>query len=297
MSKEELISIVIPTYKRRDELERALKSIASQTYSNLETIVVDDNAGNLDYRASVEKIVSRFSGVKLVKNRTNLGGALSRNAGVKKAQGELIAFLDDDDEYTPDRIKKQYELYLEHKKSNPGLIFCNNATFDPSVNAIYQHMCKIIATTSTWLIPKKVIEDLGYFEQSPSEQDTIFVLKLLCDGYKVFGIPDELVVRHGHTSSQGITGVGERNIIGTEKLRQKCRANYDKLDDVWQIKDVEYYLSAKLLPKYIFNRRKKDARREIKNLVATKPFSVTTLKGVLRYCFPRIFVFNWKWNK
>ncbi len=296
MIKNELITVVIPTYKRSNKLRSALDSVQRQTYKKIEVIVVDDNADFPSCRKQVEEIVSNYNNVRLIKNRKNLGGALSRNVGVKNASGDIIAFLDDDDEYTPERIEKQYEVYQKHKNDNLGLIFCNNQSYDPKANVVYQHMLKILGTTSTWLIPKKVIEKLGFFEKSPSEQDTIFLLKLLCAGYNVFNVRENLVIRHFHISNDGISGVKPQNIDGTELLRNYCRKNYDKLDNSSQIKHVEYNFSAKLLPKYIYNHRKSEARIEIKNMVTTKPFSIKTIKGLLRYFFPTIFVYKWKWD-
>jgi glycosyltransferase involved in cell wall biosynthesis len=289
----EKITIIIPTFKRDDKFERALKSVVNQTYNNVEIIVVDDNADFPEYRKKIEDIISRYENVILIQNRNNLGGALSRNAGVKKASSNLIAFLDDDDEYAPDKVQKQYELYKKYKDKNLGLVFCNNRKINFNENIIFQHMKDIIATTSTWLIPKKVIEDLNYFEKLPSEQDTTFILKLLCAGYNVFCVPEDLVVRHFHNSEDGISGVKPSNIEGTELLREKCRLNYDKLDSKRQIRRVEYAFSKKLLPKYIYNHKKDDAKREMKNMLASRPFCMDTVKGLVRYLFPKKFVYEW----
>lgn len=289
----ELITVVVPTFKRDFKLKQALDSLATQTYENLEIIVVDDNADFPEYRKEVQKTVSNYKNIVLVQNAKNLGGALSRNIGVKKASANLIAFLDDDDEYQPDKLQKQYELYIKHKNDNLGLIFCNNKKVDFNKNLIFQHMVEIIATTSTWLIPKKVIEDLNYFEKLPSEQDTTFILKLLCAKYNVFCVPENLVIRHFHNSEDGISGVKLSNIEGTELLREKCRANYDKLDNKKQMKRVEYAFSKKLLPKYIYNHRKVDARREMKNMLMSKPLCMDTMKGLVRYLFPKKFVYEW----
>ena len=111
---EELISVIIPTYKRIDTLERALDSVFNQTYTNIELIVVDDNAKFPETREKVEKIIEKYNGkIKLIKNKDNLGGGLSRNEGIKVASGKYIAFLDDDDEYYPEKLEKQYSLLKE----------------------------------------------------------------------------------------------------------------------------------------------------------------------------------------
>ena len=110
-----LISIIITTYKRKESFEKALRSAMLQTYENIEIIVVDDNADQLEYRKWVSNLMENFPHITYIKNNKNLGGALARNEGIKKAHGEFIAFLDDDDVYTKDKISKQYECY---KKAN-----------------------------------------------------------------------------------------------------------------------------------------------------------------------------------
>ena len=59
--------------------------------------------------------MERYSNIRYIKNEKNLGGALSRNVGIKEANGEFISFLDDDDKYKPTKIEEEYKCYLEHK--------------------------------------------------------------------------------------------------------------------------------------------------------------------------------------
>ena len=109
----EKVTIIIPTYKRSDKIERALKSAATQTYQNIEIIVVDDNANFPDERKQTAKIVKKFQNTRLIQNQTNLGGALSRNEGIKHASGSFIVFLDDDDEFLPEKVEKQLDFMLK----------------------------------------------------------------------------------------------------------------------------------------------------------------------------------------
>ena len=165
MSK--LVSVIIPTYNRIDTLERAIKSVKSQTYKNIEVLVIDDNANNHNIRKEVEKIVSKFQNIKLIQNKENLGGGLSRNEGIKNAKGEYIAFLDDDDEFYPEKIEKQYELYKKLNNDKVGLIYCY-AKYVGSKSQIIrkvdyegiplkEHLVLCIAATSWWFCPKRVL--------------------------------------------------------------------------------------------------------------------------------------------
>jgi glycosyltransferase involved in cell wall biosynthesis len=99
--KNPLVSVIVPTLNRPAMLQDALASIAAQTYSPIEVIVVND-AG-----VDVEGVVSRF-GLKerivYLKHAINKGLPTARNTGLKAASGDYIAYLDDDDVYYPDHI-------------------------------------------------------------------------------------------------------------------------------------------------------------------------------------------------
>ena len=116
---EELVSVIIPTHKRFEELFRAIDSVIKQTYSNIEIIVVDDNSQDKGLRNRIKEKIKKYSeNIQYIENETNLGGAKSRNVGIEKARGEYISFLDDDDEYYPEKIEKQYKLYKSKNNQN-----------------------------------------------------------------------------------------------------------------------------------------------------------------------------------
>lgn len=113
-----LVSVVIPTYNRANQVVTAIKSVLEQTYQNIEIIVVDD--GSTD--GSAQQIAKFGNKIKyLVKQ--NGGVSSARNYGIRHSQGELIAFLDSDDIFLPDKIKKQV-TFLDN---NPdfGLVLCD----------------------------------------------------------------------------------------------------------------------------------------------------------------------------
>ena len=111
-----LVSCIIPTYKRSDTLGRAIDSVLSQTYYEIEVLVVDDNEKGSSESADVEKIVKSYADnrVKLVTQPRHINGAEARNAGIRASKGDFIAFLDDDDEWLPEKIEKQMSFMSEH---------------------------------------------------------------------------------------------------------------------------------------------------------------------------------------
>ena len=111
------VSVVIPTFKRAVFLKRAVESVLRQTYNNIEIIVVDDNDEDSIYRKENEKILSRYidaGKIIYIKHKHNKNGAAARNTGIRKASGDYITFLDDDDYFLQDRIEKLVDIMAKN---------------------------------------------------------------------------------------------------------------------------------------------------------------------------------------
>jgi glycosyltransferase involved in cell wall biosynthesis len=103
MSTNPLISVIVPTHNRPALLEEAIASIASQALSDWEAIIVDDHSTPaVDEQQIQEKYGSKF---RVLHHEHLLGGAAAKNTGLKAAEGDYVAFLDDDDVYAPDYLK------------------------------------------------------------------------------------------------------------------------------------------------------------------------------------------------
>lgn len=122
---EDLISIIIPTFERKTGetpdllLNRALKSIYSQTYNNIEIIVIIDGKSEL-LENLLRNEQKKCLNLNFYSYGEKVGAATTRNFGVKKAKGEWIAFLDDDDEWLPNKLTDQMN-YM--KKNDAGICF------------------------------------------------------------------------------------------------------------------------------------------------------------------------------
>lgn len=116
--KEALISCVIPTYKRSETLTRAIDSVLSQTYPNMEVIVVDDNNPDDEYSQYVRTLIAdnyaNEPRVRYLAQEKHINGAVARNFGVAHADGEYVAFLDDDDEWRPEKVRRQADYLNAH---------------------------------------------------------------------------------------------------------------------------------------------------------------------------------------
>lgn len=104
------VSVVIPTYNRANDLDRCLRSLQNQTCKNFEVLVCDD--GSTDYTEDIVEKYNSLLKIQYIKDENFGGPARPRNNGLKKAKGEIIAFLDSDDWWYPNKLEISL-LYLD----------------------------------------------------------------------------------------------------------------------------------------------------------------------------------------
>ena len=131
MKNELLVSVIIPTHNRKNLLKKAINSVLNQTYQNFEIIIVDDCStdGTKDYVLSLKD-----GRIKYFRNEKNLYAAASRNVGIRNSNGEFIAFLDDDDEWFPQKLEKQIPLFENEKV---GIVYSSITLFFEAYNFSY----------------------------------------------------------------------------------------------------------------------------------------------------------------
>ena len=117
LSNSELITVYIPTYNRVKLLKRAVNSVLSQSYQNFELIIVDDCSPDETIKY-LEKLSSSDKRILFFQNVKNSGACVSRNKAITEAKGKYITGLDDDDEFTPDRL----EFLLKNFKENYSFV-------------------------------------------------------------------------------------------------------------------------------------------------------------------------------
>ena len=249
-----LVSVVVATYKREKELARALESLAAQTYENIEIILVDDN-GDSGWNAKVSDIVirfgERFPGVSLtyIPNEVNRGSAKTRNIGIAAAKGEYVTFLDDDDVYLPEKIKKQAEfmagggydysvtdLILYNHEDKPVDRRIRSYTKDTSARELKVcHLKHHITGTDTMMFRKEYLEKIGGF--APIDVgDEFYLMQRAIDGGGRFGyLPGCDVKAYVHTGEGGLSS-GDGKIMGENALYEYKKTFFGQLE----AKDVRY---------------------------------------------------------
>lgn len=176
MHNKKGISVVIPAYNCQLYIKRAIESVLSQTRPADEVIVVDD--GSTDGTAEV---VGAYGSKVILLQQENAGVSAARNAGIRAASGDWIAFLDADDEWLPDKLDAQDNLFAHHPQLKWGYAnFLSQAgnTFNPEhpewkeqppdklfFDDYFEGYCRgFFAWTGTVIIHRSVFDIVGLFE-------------------------------------------------------------------------------------------------------------------------------------
>lgn len=203
----ELISVIIPCYKNRNTLDRAILSVLNQTYSSIEIIVVNDCPDEIKI---IKSIVKTYPKVRFFSNLKNSGPSRTRNFGVQKSTGKIIAFLDADDEYHPKKI----ELQIKELKPNiPVTCGLKKISLDGYIISKDPKYTKILSPKSLiyrnklngagLMCFKKLFLDIGgYNENIKGNEDWDLWLRFLSRG-EVVDIGKALYLYH--ENSTGIT--------------------------------------------------------------------------------------------
>ncbi len=118
---EPFISVVIPSYNRSEFIDRAVRSVLSQTFENLEVLVVDDGSTD-DTLLTLQQLQWKNSRLKVIQHKSNLGAQAARNTGIRASRAPYVAFLDSDDEWLPDKLEKQIAL-LHFSNDGAGVVY------------------------------------------------------------------------------------------------------------------------------------------------------------------------------
>jgi glycosyltransferase involved in cell wall biosynthesis len=127
VSSKPLVSVIIPAFNASRHIRQTLESVLTQTYQNIEVIVVDDGSSDTTTDV-VEEFVKRDTRFQLFR-QSNAGVGAARNAAIRKARGKYIAPLDADDLWFPKKLEKQVAC-MEQYGTETGLVYCGNQLFD-----------------------------------------------------------------------------------------------------------------------------------------------------------------------
>lgn len=302
MGKKELVSIIVPTYKRSNMLLRTLESLLKQSYKEIEIIVIDDNGKDTLEGIRTEKIMKKFikinKKIKYFQNESNLGACKSRNRGVEGASGIYITFLDDDDEYLNTKIEEQYNFYKETFKKDEGFINCDievyknerylrtHITRVDKENLLFEALNEKIIGTPTLFMPKSIFEKVNGFKKVSKGQEWYLVLRLITSGYKFLNLPKVLVRVHEH-DGDGISNAGfdtEKMIDGLNGVFKIQQRYFSELT-VEEQKILKNSHFLKLFLVYYRNKNIKIANKYLILAIKNNFFGVKNIKYIIRAYF------------
>lgn len=224
MGASGLVSVVVTTYNRVGLMPRAIASVLAQTYGNLECIIVDDRSqdGTLDRLLQLSRTDERIRIISHIENR-HLSAA--RNTGILAAQGDFVAFLDDDDVWLPTKLEKQVGL-LAAAPPSVGLVYCwldvcrereLISTRRPTLRGdVFQNviLSQPLGNGSTLLVRSEVVRHLGLFDENLRRGIDGDFIRRIAEHYEVEVVPEVLVhyfVDHG--GHQRITSSNRESIL------------------------------------------------------------------------------------
>jgi glycosyltransferase involved in cell wall biosynthesis len=219
-----LVSVVTATYRQEDALKRALFSLGEQTYPNMEIVLVDDSAEKI-WNEKVASIVEAFRtsypnvSLQHITNPENLGSAKSRNVGIAAAKGEYITFLDDDDEYLPEKVANQVSEMVESQadysitdlklyNENDHLIDTRSRAYiksnDPKQLMRY-HLMYHMTGTDTMMFRKEYLLAIEGFSLIDLGDEFYLMEKAISKGGKFVYVPVCDVKAYVHTGENGLS--------------------------------------------------------------------------------------------
>ena len=224
------ISVVIPTYNRRQTIGRSIDSVLNQTLFPSEIIVVDDGStdGTCDY------IQSNFPSIKLL-HQPNKGVSAARNKGIRYADTNWISLLDSDDEWFPQKLEKQVMTLSQ----SPDIKFCHTEEIwirnGVRVNQMKKHqkygghifykcldMCRI--SPSSVLFHQSILDDVGYFDKDLKVCEDYDLWLRITAKFPVLYIDESLIKKYGGHEDQLSRvkdGIESHRIKVLEKLIMK----------------------------------------------------------------------------
>lgn len=203
--KSPLVSVIIPTYNRGWILQEAIESVLAQEFDDFELIVVDD--GSTD---NTRDILNQYKEDILICRQPHQGVSAARNRGLDSASGSLIAFLDSDDLWLPDKLSAQIAFFDSHAEA----LICqtgetwirNRVRVNPkkrhqkfSGDIFQNSLALCLISPSAVMLKRSLFKEVGAFDESlPACEDYDFWLRISCR-YPVYLIDTLLVIkRNGH---------------------------------------------------------------------------------------------------
>ncbi|MBD1139669.1 glycosyltransferase family 2 protein [Pelagibacterales bacterium SAG-MED38] len=196
----DLVSVIIPFYKKRKFIKETINSILKQTYENIEIVIIYDDLEKDDLNF-LKKNFSYNKKIRIIVNNRNLGAGFSRNIGIAAAKGNYLGFLDADDLWNKKKISKQ----INYMKKN-NLQICHTsyeiineegAILSARKSRNFNNYKNILTSCdiglSSVLLKKELITEETKFANLKTKEDFVLWLKILKSGFEIGALEESLM--------------------------------------------------------------------------------------------------------
>lgn len=258
---EDFVSVIIPTYGRPKTLKRAVNSVLNQTYHNIEVIVVDDNNPNTVDREETEKVIEDFPKdvLKYIQHPENLNGSAARNTGAKNAIGKYLMFLDDDDEFLPEKVERQlnnlkntkYKInYCSYVRKYKGKLKDKSKKErfgNLYLDALSRNL--FIAAGSNLMIERDIFFEVGGFDETFQRNQDLELLTKVIKKHEIAHVDYYGLIVHTHRNKKG----------DFVKITEHFISTFSKEIEGLNEKDLKYFytcIKLQLFRHYLLKKKK-----------------------------------------
>lgn len=284
----DLVSVLMSTYKEPVSwIEKSVESILSQTYTNIEYVIVIDDPTNKEVVDFLNRKEESDSRIVLVKNEKNIGLVDSLNKGLEYCSGSYIARMDADDISMQNRIEKQMELA---KKECADIVGANTQTFFKEKiskeKIIYSSAwaCRRVlrwiscCPHPTWLVKKEIYARLNGYRSIMACEDYDFLIRASIAGAKIINCPEPLLLYRDNLDS--ISHTNNYHQLATAEFLAKGYRNRHvlSLEEINGFLNSQHYENKIMSLKLYDQEHKKNIQRGISLMIRNKYIAI------VKYC-------------
>ncbi len=197
----DLVSVIIPYYRKKNFISHSIDSVLKQSYKNLEVIVIYDDEIDIDLKF-IKEIQRKDNRIIIIKNEKKMGAGISRNIGISNAKGKYVAFLDADDIWHINKLKIQINFMEKHNISvshtSYSIINEDKEIIGKRIARNFYKLDELLKScdigTSTVVLKKTLIDNNIAFAPLKTKEDFVLWLKLLKKEVKIYGLEEDLML-------------------------------------------------------------------------------------------------------
>ena len=249
------VSVIIPTHNRGHLISRSIDSVLRQTYQNIEVVIVDDGSTD-DTESRLGPYIE--AGRINYEKKANSGAGDSRNYGIVRSSGELVTFLDSDDEVEPTWIARLVDAFS--KVENCQVVFCGCSTFDENGNLLYVKFPAVkgplfyglncrFTNSGMFMLRRRFFDEIGGYDSLlPSSQHTELGIRaakvIVSKAYSTAVVMESLVRINIHSgprirTDSSAKSVGVRMLF--RKHRERILLDSEAREDYLRILTLDAY--------------------------------------------------------